>query len=107
MRCVGNRLSVARHHFFGLRQVKPDLVGVVLLDRNATAPPQQSALKEHFWNRREIENYLAVPASLRRCALHSGDDASGPLFKSTKAARRASFMEACFIDPAPRWRSAT
>jgi hypothetical protein len=48
----------AREHFFGLREAKPDLVGVALFDRLDKILPENSPLVEMMWQRREIENYL-------------------------------------------------
>ncbi len=48
----------AREHFFGLREAKPDLVGVALFDRLDKILPKNSPLVEMMWQRREIENYL-------------------------------------------------
>jgi len=48
----------ARDHFFGLREAKPDLVGVALFDRLDRDLHRDSPLAEMMWQRREIENYL-------------------------------------------------
>ncbi|MCP4250664.1 MAG: AAA family ATPase [bacterium] len=48
----------ARDHFFGLREAKPDLVGVALFDRIQKKLQTGTALCELMWSRREIENYF-------------------------------------------------
>ncbi len=55
----------ARNHFQGLREAKPDLVGFALFDRLDKELHTNSKLTERMWSRREIENYLVTPASLR------------------------------------------
>ncbi len=55
----------ARNHFQGLREAKPDLVGFALFDRLDKELHTNSQLTERMWSRREIENYLVTPASLR------------------------------------------
>jgi energy-coupling factor transporter ATP-binding protein EcfA2 len=55
----------ARDHFQGLREAKPDLVGFALFDRLERELHKGSQLTEMMWARREIENYLVTPASLR------------------------------------------
>lgn len=60
-----NKPQEARDHFHGLREAKPDLVGYALFDRLDRELQTGSALVERMWQRREIENYLVTPESLR------------------------------------------
>jgi predicted ATPase len=60
-----NKPQEARAHFQGLREAKPDLVGIALFDRLDKELQTGSALVEQMWTRREIENYLVTPESLR------------------------------------------
>lgn len=60
-----NKPQDARDHFQGLREAKPDLVGFALFDRLDKELHTGSQLTERMWSRREIENYLVTPASLR------------------------------------------
>jgi predicted ATPase len=60
-----NKPNEAREHFEGLREAKPDLVGFVLFDRLDKELRTGSQLVERMWKRREIENYLVTPESLR------------------------------------------
>jgi hypothetical protein len=48
----------ARDHFYGLREAKPDLVGLALFDRLEKPLQIGLPLTELMWRRREIENYL-------------------------------------------------
>lgn len=59
-----NQPQEARHHFQGLREAKPDLVGIAVFDRLDRELHAGSALTERMWKRREIENYLVSPESL-------------------------------------------
>jgi len=60
-----NKPQEARDHFQGLREAKTDLVGFALFDRLDRELHTGSQLTERMWSRREIENYLVTPASLR------------------------------------------
>jgi predicted ATPase len=60
-----NKPQGARDHFHGLREAKSNLVGFALFDRLDKALHTDSELTERMWIRREIENYLVTPASLR------------------------------------------
>lgn len=60
-----NKPQEARDHFHGLREAKPDLVGFALFDRLDRELQSGTALVERMWARREIENYLVTPESLR------------------------------------------
>jgi AAA domain, putative AbiEii toxin, Type IV TA system len=58
---VGTNIpSLARSHFFGLREAKPDLVGVALFDRLDGDLVAGTPLAETMWRRREIENYFCT-----------------------------------------------
>lgn len=48
----------ARDHFYGLREGKPDFVGVAIFDRLDRQLQEGQPLRELMWRQREIENYL-------------------------------------------------
>ena len=78
---IQNQPTRARDHFRALREAKFDLVGYTLCDRGV--PLQATAdLQEYAWKRREIENYLCQPETLRAFA-HSlaQESVAGPLFE--------------------------
>ena len=56
---VANQPSRARDHFYGLREAKPDLVGLALYDRLELQLTDDPNLVQLMWKKREIENYLA------------------------------------------------
>jgi len=62
-----NTPPTARDRFFGLREARPDLIGLALFDRLDSPMPLQvneDALTELCWRKREIENYLCTPNTL-------------------------------------------
>ena len=71
---VGNQPALARSHFHGLRQGKPDLVGIGIYDHDAKIDGTSPYLRERQWQRREVENYLPIPAVLERYAQSSVDE---------------------------------
>lgn len=87
-----NQPGPARDHFFGLKEARPDLVGVMLFDRlprplhNATP-----ALRELMWERREIENYLMFPEVLEAWAA-AATARNGPLFDAAEREKRVQSM---------------
>lgn len=88
-----NQPQNARHHFQGLREAKPDLVGFALFDRLEKELQTGSQLSERMWSRREIENYLVTPASLRafvQIGLRSDD-----LIEQAECKNRLAILETC------------
>jgi len=63
-----NLPQIARDHFFGLREAKPDLIGIAIFDRLDKPLRSGDALCELMWHKREIENYLCQEAALLRFA---------------------------------------
>ncbi len=64
VRYIGNQPGKARDHFFGIREAKPDLVGIGVIDRVEYPLQEDQSLKFIAWKRREIENYIASRAAL-------------------------------------------
>lgn len=95
---VGNQPANVKRHFFGLREAKPDLLGIALFDRLERPLPEDLGAKGLMWQRREIENYLCSPTALRAYALHGlGDD----LFGQAEADRRLRIMDELIHDQVP------
>jgi len=105
----------AREHFRGLREAKPDLVGIAIFDR-LDAPLQSTPeLTEFQWRKREIENYICMPDVLLAYARGSVEaETPGPLFASSEAQHREKAMQECISelvppvalrDPKDRWWS--
>ncbi len=65
---VGDNPESARKHFHGLREAKPDLVGIALFDRLDKQLHSGPGLIETMWTRREIENYFCSEKVLLRWA---------------------------------------
>jgi ABC-type lipoprotein export system ATPase subunit len=85
-----NLPNPAREHFYGLREAKPDLVGIAIFDRLDKELQSGQPLVETMWQRREIENYFCTRETLLAYARHdTGDD----LFGHAECERRVAAME--------------
>ena len=99
---VVNQPNEARNHFYGLREARPDLVGVAIFDRLTQELQADTPLRELMWQRREIENYLCYPDVLRAYAQAvAEEEVGGPLFALTERERRLKVMETCIRDLVP------
>lgn len=87
-----NKPQEAREHFHGLREAKPDLVGYALFDRLERELQTGTALAERMWSRREIENYLVAPESLR--AFVQAELPDGDLVADAERAVRLEALDA-------------
>lgn len=96
---VGNQISKAQEHFQGIREAQPDLRGICILDRQDGPLPHCPGLKEQMWSRREIENYLCQPETLRVYA--RGDVLSDP-FNLPESKNRLALMDEIISDLVPR-----
>lgn len=91
---VQDQPSRARNRFHGLGEGVPDLVGFALFDRLDHEPESGGGLDMHMWQRREIENYICQPATLRAWARATGGAASlGGLFAIAAADRWETAMD--------------
>jgi energy-coupling factor transporter ATP-binding protein EcfA2 len=81
----------ARDHFQGLREAKKELVGYALFDRLDRNLDDGSKLQERMWKRREIENYITTPESLRNFILQDTDPSN--LFGAHERFRRQEVFE--------------
>ncbi|MBI4601538.1 MAG: AAA family ATPase [Planctomycetes bacterium] len=78
---VANQPAQARHHFHGLREAKPNLVGLAIYDRlDAGLQPDPNLAQEEMWGRREIENYLCQRSTILAFAEAQGRGQYGDLF---------------------------
>lgn len=82
----GNKPREARDHFHGLREAKADLVGFALFDRLDRDLEGGTQLAERMWERKEIENYLVTPESLKAFILR--DIPPGDLLEAPEKAKR-------------------
>lgn len=88
-----NKPQEARDHFHGLREAKPDLVGFALFDHLERELHSGSQLSERMWTRREIENYLVTPESLR--AFVQRDLRAGDLVDEAERSHRLEVLDLC------------
>ncbi len=99
---VANQPNKARQHFYGLRESKKDLVGYALFDRLDPITTPSPGLTEHFWKRREIENYLCQPSTiLAFVEANTRQQMLGPLFEAPEIASRLEVMRGCIADLVP------
>ena len=89
---VANAPSKARDHFFGLREAKPNLVGIAVFDSLSQDLDQNGPLCELKWRQREIENYLCFRETLLAYA-GEVDGEPGPLFEPQLRERQTIAME--------------
>jgi hypothetical protein len=79
----------AREHFYGLREARPDLVGIALFDRLEKQLQEGGVLREMMWRRREIENYFCTKDVLMAFARY---DLPNDLFGLAERERREQAM---------------
>lgn len=90
---VGNQPSEVRKHFYGLREAKPDLVGVAIFDRLEQEIPAGLGALGLTWNRKEIESYFCYPETLEAYARGVDQpETAGPLFAAGESSRRVQIM---------------
>jgi ABC-type taurine transport system ATPase subunit len=92
---VLNQPSKAHDHFYGLREAKPDMVGIAIYDRLDVDLQPRPGLVEIMWQRREIENYLSYPETLLAYAAAFVGELPGPLFARAEAEKRRAIMQQC------------
>lgn len=79
VRYIGNVISRAQEHYYGLRVAAPNLKACALLDRTDEPAPAFPDAEVQIWHLREIENYLGGRATLEayaRAQEHDGRDGS-------------------------------
>lgn len=79
---VANQPRKAQEHFYGLREARPDLIGIAVYDRLEQQLPPDQSLRHLMWRQRELENYLCKPDTLLAFAETKGQEQGGePLAK--------------------------
>lgn len=77
---VANQPAKAREHFYGIREAKPDLIGIAVYDRLERQPPAEPQFRQLMWRRRELENYLCTRETLLAFATAKGQEQHGEMF---------------------------
>lgn len=91
---IGNHPAKAREHFFGLREAKPDLAGISILDRLETSIQEAPPLEQRMWKKREIENYITSRSALLAYAeTQATGIMAGPLFEAGEKQRLRKAMD--------------
>jgi predicted ATPase len=80
----------ARDLFRGLKEAKPDLVGVAIFDRITNELQSTTDLVELMWSRRELENYFCTEEVLLAYARGENPD---DLFTQADQEKRVSVMK--------------
>ena len=90
---IGNQISKAESHFFGLREAWPSLQGIAIMDESDREREPGGGLARSLWRRREAENYLCTRATLESYASHLAREVVlGPLFETAEVGRRVDLM---------------
>ena len=79
---VANQPGQARHHFYGLREAVPALLGIALYDRLDISLQSDPTLVQRMWKCREIENYLCQRKTLLAWAEAQGNNQAGAIFSA-------------------------
>lgn len=79
---VANQPRKAQDHFYGVREAKPDLLGIAIYDRLDQTPPSDPNLTQLMWRQRELENYLCLRDVLLDFASAEGRRHQGDLFET-------------------------
>jgi len=96
---VGNQPSEARKHFHGLREAVPSLRGIAIFDRTEQDLPDDLGASGMTWKRREIENYLCYPETLKAYAEAGVQEVTpGPLFSASESTRRVHAMQEAIME---------
>ena len=108
-----NQPGRAHDHLHGLREAKPDLVGLAVMDNFGREAQGSTQLPIIQWKKREIENYLCFPNVLEDYAANLAAERSvGPLFESVEVTHFRDVMHRCVEErvppvalrnPADRW----
>ncbi len=86
---VGSQVGKAYDHFYGLREARPDLLGIAILDKLDKEIEEKPGLQQMTWRRRELENYLCMEEVL--LAYAHGQESSD-LFSVAESSRREKAM---------------
>ncbi|MCJ7578344.1 MAG: AAA family ATPase [candidate division Zixibacteria bacterium] len=99
---IANQPGKARAHFYGLKEAKKDLLGIVITDRLEERPQVSDSLVEIMWKKREIENYIYYPEVLLKYAEALPEqNVVGPLFAQPESEKRKRIMQQCINDLVP------
>ena len=77
---TANQPRKAQEHFYALREAVPNLKGIAIYDRLEKGLPDDPALVQRMWTKREIENYLCQRETLLAFAEAKGKQTQGEIF---------------------------
>jgi ABC-type lipoprotein export system ATPase subunit len=91
---VSDQPPAVKNHFHGLREAKPDLVGIAVFDRLPSPLASDPYLQQAMWRSNEIENYLTTRDVLVGYARDFAARESGtPLFAESTAVRMETAID--------------
>ena len=79
-----------RDHFFGLREAKPEFVGIAIFDRLEKELKTDTPLMEMMWKKREIKNYFCLEDIFLKYAIGEFDRSN--LFEKSESEFRKQAM---------------
>jgi len=85
-----NLPSRARDHFHGIKEAKPDFLGLALFDQIDAELRDANGLKEVMWGKREIENYFCREEVLMA---YAGSNEPNDLFALAEQGKRTLAMK--------------
>ena len=95
VRYVGNQPNEVRKNFYGVREAVPHFKGIAIFDRLEQELPKDLGSEGLMWSRREIENYLCYPETLKEYAIAAlPRETAGPLFTEAESTRRVEAIQA-------------
>lgn len=84
-----NLPSRARDHFHGIKEAKPDFLGIALFDRIDVELRSSNGLEETMWKKREVENYFCSEDVLMA---YAESDEPNDLFALAEQGKRSKAM---------------
>ena len=94
VRYIGNQLSEAKKHFYGIKEAVSDLKAVAIFDNLQQDVDKENNFEILQWTRREIENYLCDKETLIAYAKEvEHKEAAGPLFSQAETQKRIGAMD--------------
>ncbi len=90
---VGNQLSEAKKHFYGIKEAVPNFRAIAIFDNLQQNVDKENNFEILQWTRREIENYLCDRETLNAYATEvEHKETAGPLFSQAETQKRIDGM---------------
>ncbi|MCY4027053.1 MAG: hypothetical protein OXH75_12170 [Acidobacteria bacterium] len=98
-RVEGGFGATPREHFFGMREMVPDLVGLAMLDSDGRQRQEvdEGGLRITWWNRYEVENYFVTPDVLKEFVRRACAD-DPPLLERIEGGEADEVLDALILE---------